>query len=145
MASQSTSRVLFSSIDCCDNVSAVYMSANPIQHQRTTHIEIDIHFVCDMVTAGQRVLHVPSRYQYADIFTKGLLSAMFEEFWSTMQMGFFDLSGRDRNHKKITSHVIETGENKHAGNQGTSSDEHDFPTLDTYVEKQSKEPVGVTQ
>ncbi|GKF00542.1 ribonuclease H-like domain-containing protein, partial [Tanacetum coccineum] len=31
----------------CDNVSAVYMSANPVQHQRTKHIEIDIHFVCD--------------------------------------------------------------------------------------------------
>nr|GEW72809.1 hypothetical protein [Tanacetum cinerariifolium] len=29
----------------CDNVSAVYMSANPVQHQRTKHIEIDIHFV----------------------------------------------------------------------------------------------------
>nr|GEW05432.1 ribonuclease H-like domain-containing protein [Tanacetum cinerariifolium] len=27
----------------CDNVSAVYMSANPVQHQRTKHIEIDIH------------------------------------------------------------------------------------------------------
>ncbi|GKD53439.1 ribonuclease H-like domain-containing protein [Tanacetum coccineum] len=65
----------------CDNVSAVYMSVNHVQHQRTKHIEIDIHFVCDMVTAGQvRVLHVPSRYQYADIFTKGLPSALFEDF-----------------------------------------------------------------
>ncbi|GJW19047.1 ribonuclease H-like domain-containing protein [Tanacetum coccineum] len=55
----------------CDNISAVYMSANPVQHQRTKHIEIDIHFVRDMVTAGQvRVLYVHSRYQYADIFTK---------------------------------------------------------------------------
>ncbi|GJW28974.1 ribonuclease H-like domain-containing protein [Tanacetum coccineum] len=65
----------------CDNVSAVYMSANPVQHQRTKHIEIDIHFVRDIVTAGQvRVLHVPSHYQYADIFTKGFPSALFEEF-----------------------------------------------------------------
>nr|GFA13666.1 ribonuclease H-like domain-containing protein [Tanacetum cinerariifolium] len=47
----------------CDNVSAVYMSANPVQHQRTKHIEIDIHFVRDMVIAGHvRVLHVPSRF-----------------------------------------------------------------------------------
>ncbi|GJT78628.1 ribonuclease H-like domain-containing protein [Tanacetum coccineum] len=31
--------------------------------------------------AGQvRVIHVPSRYQFADIFTKGLSSALFEEF-----------------------------------------------------------------
>ncbi|GJU30973.1 ribonuclease H-like domain-containing protein [Tanacetum coccineum] len=65
----------------CDNASVVYISANPAQHQRTKHIEIDIHFVRDMVTAGQvRVLHVPSRFQYADIFTKGLPSALFEEF-----------------------------------------------------------------
>ncbi|GJS39579.1 ribonuclease H-like domain-containing protein [Tanacetum coccineum] len=71
----------------CDNVSAVYMSANHVQRQRTKHIEIDIHFVCDMVTAGQiRVLHVPSRYRYADIFTKGLPSALFEEFWSNLSV-----------------------------------------------------------
>ncbi|GJT89743.1 ribonuclease H-like domain-containing protein [Tanacetum coccineum] len=36
-----------------DNVSVVYMSTNPVQHQRMKHIEIDIHFVRDMVTAGQ--------------------------------------------------------------------------------------------
>ncbi|GKD30677.1 ribonuclease H-like domain-containing protein [Tanacetum coccineum] len=71
----------------CDNVSAIYMSADPVQHQRTKHIEIDIHFFHDMVTAGQvRVLHVPSRYQYADIFTKGLPSALLEEFWSSLSV-----------------------------------------------------------
>ncbi|GJW24500.1 ribonuclease H-like domain-containing protein [Tanacetum coccineum] len=64
-----------------DNVSAIYMSANPVQHQRTKHIEIDIHFVCDIVTTGHvRVLHVPSHFQYADIFTNGLPSVVFEDF-----------------------------------------------------------------
>nr|GFC41747.1 ribonuclease H-like domain-containing protein [Tanacetum cinerariifolium] len=48
---------------------------------RTKHIEIDIHFVRDLVATGQvRVLHVPSRFQYADIFTKGLPLALFDEF-----------------------------------------------------------------
>ncbi|GJW42942.1 ribonuclease H-like domain-containing protein [Tanacetum coccineum] len=71
----------------CDNVSAVYMSVNPVQHQRTKHIEIDIHFVRDMVTAGHvRVLHVPSCFQYADIFTKGLLTALFEDFRSSLSV-----------------------------------------------------------
>ncbi|GJV60285.1 ribonuclease H-like domain-containing protein [Tanacetum coccineum] len=71
----------------CDNISAVYMSANPVQHQRTKHIDIDIHFIHDMVTAGQvRVLHVPSRYQYVDIFTKGIPSALFEEFRSSLSV-----------------------------------------------------------
>ncbi|GJS54682.1 ribonuclease H-like domain-containing protein [Tanacetum coccineum] len=59
----------------CDNVSAIYLSSNPVQHQRMKNIEIDIHFVRDLVAAGQvRVLYVPSRYQYADIFTKGCFS-----------------------------------------------------------------------
>ncbi|GJZ23081.1 ribonuclease H-like domain-containing protein [Tanacetum coccineum] len=41
-----------------DNVTAVYMSTNPVQHQRTKHIEIDIHFVRDFVVPGHvRVLH----------------------------------------------------------------------------------------
>ncbi|GJY94339.1 ribonuclease H-like domain-containing protein [Tanacetum coccineum] len=71
----------------CDNVSAIYLTANPVQHQQTKHIEIDIHFVRDMVARGHvRVLHVPSRYQYADIFTKGLPSALFKEFRSSLSV-----------------------------------------------------------
>ncbi|GKA33829.1 ribonuclease H-like domain-containing protein, partial [Tanacetum coccineum] len=71
----------------CDNVSAVYLFCNPVQHQRTKHIEIDIHFVRDLVVAGQvRVFHVPSRYQFADIFTKGLSSALFKEFCSSLSV-----------------------------------------------------------
>ncbi|GKB69846.1 ribonuclease H-like domain-containing protein, partial [Tanacetum coccineum] len=71
----------------CDNLSVVYLSSNLVQHQRTKHIEIDIHFVWDLVATGQvRVLHVPSRFQYADIFTKGLPSALFDEFRDSLSV-----------------------------------------------------------
>ncbi|GJW70420.1 ribonuclease H-like domain-containing protein [Tanacetum coccineum] len=71
----------------CDNVSVVYLTTNPVQHQRTKHIEIDIHFVRDYVASGQvRVLHIPSRFQYADIFTKGLPSALFCDFRSSLNV-----------------------------------------------------------
>ncbi|WVZ65389.1 hypothetical protein U9M48_014763 [Paspalum notatum var. saurae] len=63
-----------------DNVSAVYLSTNPVQHQRTKHVEIDLHFVRDRVAIGDvRVLHVPTTSHFADIFTKGLPSATFSE------------------------------------------------------------------
>ena len=56
----------------CDNVCAVYMTANPVHHRRMKHIEIDIHFVREKVALGEvQVLHVPSSHQFADIMTKG--------------------------------------------------------------------------
>jgi hypothetical protein len=71
----------------CDNVSAVYLSGNPIQHQRTKHIEMDIHFVREKVARGQvRVMHVPSRYQIADIFTKGLPLQLFDDFRDSLNI-----------------------------------------------------------
>jgi len=71
----------------CDNISAVYMSSNPVQHQRTKHIEIDLHFVRERVAVGDvRVMHVPTSSQYADIFTKGLPSSVFSEFRSSLNV-----------------------------------------------------------
>ncbi|KAK1694010.1 hypothetical protein QYE76_010707 [Lolium multiflorum] len=37
----------------CDNMSAVYLSANPVHHRRTKHIELDIHFVREQVALGR--------------------------------------------------------------------------------------------
>jgi hypothetical protein len=71
----------------CDNVSVVYMSTNPVQHQRNKHIEIDLHFVRDRVSMGQvHVLHIPSSRQFADILMKDLPSPLFLDFWSSLNV-----------------------------------------------------------
>ena len=62
----------------CDNVSTVYLSTNPVQHQRTKHVEIDLHFVCDRVAIGDvRLLHVPTTSQFADIHQVTTLLDLF--------------------------------------------------------------------
>jgi hypothetical protein len=69
----------------CDNISAVYMSTNPVHHRRTKHIELDIHFVREKVALGElRVVHVPTAHQLADVMTKGLPSASFQSFRSSL-------------------------------------------------------------
>ncbi len=71
----------------CDNVSAVYLSTNPVQHQRTKHVEIDLHFIRERVAVGDvRVLSVPTTLQFTDIFTKGLPSSVFLDFRSSLNI-----------------------------------------------------------
>ena len=71
----------------CNNISAAYLSANPVQHRRMKHIDLDIHFVREKVALGAVcVLHVPSSSQFADIFTKGLPTALFHDFRTSLHV-----------------------------------------------------------
>jgi hypothetical protein len=71
----------------CDDVSVVYLSTNPMQHQRTKHVEIDLHFVRERVAGDDvRVLSVPTTLQFTDIFAKGLPSSVFLDFRSSLNI-----------------------------------------------------------
>ncbi|GJX06244.1 putative RNA-directed DNA polymerase [Tanacetum coccineum] len=59
----------------CDNLGATYLSANPIFHARTKHVEVDFHFVREKVAARKlSVQFITTHDQIADIFTKPLSS-----------------------------------------------------------------------
>lgn len=60
----------------CDNQSSIHIAKNPVCHERTKHIEIDMHFTRDKVLEGLiQLSYLPTRHQLADLLTKILPSA----------------------------------------------------------------------
>uniref|UniRef100_A0A251U342 Uncharacterized protein n=1 Tax=Helianthus annuus TaxID=4232 RepID=A0A251U342_HELAN len=71
----------------CDNLGATYLSANPVFHARTKHVEVDYHFVREQVTKGKlNVKFISTDDQIADVFTKPLSSQRFEFLRSKLQV-----------------------------------------------------------
>jgi histone deacetylase 1/2 len=71
----------------CDNIGATFLSANPVFHARTKHIEIDFHFVRERV-ADRRldIKFISSKDQVADGFTKPLTVRQLEAFRNNLNL-----------------------------------------------------------
>ena len=65
----------------CDNTSAINISKNLVQHSRTKHVEIQHHFIKELVEDGILTLKfIHTNDQKVDLFTKPLDSKHFEFF-----------------------------------------------------------------
>ena len=63
----------------CDNKAAISIANNSIQHDRTKHVEINIHFIKEKLDSGSICIpYIPSSQKIVDILTKGLLRQSFE-------------------------------------------------------------------
>lgn len=62
-----------------DNKTSISISENPVQHDRTKHIEIDRHFIKEKLEAGIiKLPFVRSEDQLADVLTKAVNGRSFE-------------------------------------------------------------------
>jgi hypothetical protein len=63
----------------CDNKSAKDLSANPVHHDRTKHINIRYHRIREFILDGTvEICYVPTSENPADIFTKCVSSSIFK-------------------------------------------------------------------
>jgi hypothetical protein len=64
----------------CDNESAIRMTDNPIEHNRTKHIDIRYHFLRDHQQKRDiKIAYVNTHNQLSDIFTKTLDEKTFSK------------------------------------------------------------------
>jgi hypothetical protein len=57
------------------------MTENPVVHDRSKHIEICYHYICDMVQRGAlKLLYVSTDEQVVVVLTKPLSCVKFEHF-----------------------------------------------------------------
>ena len=75
----------------CDNLSAINIPKNPIQHSRTKHIDIRHHFIREIFEDKVATLkHVSTKNLFAGIFTKALDAVQFENLRKRLGICFYE-------------------------------------------------------
>jgi hypothetical protein len=65
----------------CDNQSVIQMNKNPFFHKKTKHIDIQYHFVQNLVQQGLiEIIYCRTEDQVADIFIKTISKEKFYKF-----------------------------------------------------------------
>ncbi|TYK24437.1 reverse transcriptase [Cucumis melo var. makuwa] len=70
-----------------DNKVAISIANDPVQNDRTKHVEIDRHFIKERLDSGSICIpYIPSSQQIADVLTKGLLKPHFDLCVSKLEL-----------------------------------------------------------
>ncbi len=76
----------------CDNIRSILLANNLVHHARTKHIEVHYHFIGEkVITREINLIHVSSKDQIADIFTKTLGSNKLKKFRKMLSVLKVDL------------------------------------------------------
>ena len=74
----------------CDNKTGISIANNPVQYDKTKHVEIDRHFIKERLDSGSTCIpYIPSSQPFANVLTKRLLKPNFN--FCVSKLGLIDI------------------------------------------------------
>ena len=78
----------------CDNESAIFLAKNPAYHSKTKHIDVQYHFIREMIEKGKFLLEkVNTVENVAYVLIKWV--SIEKVAWCISEMGLVDLSNNE--------------------------------------------------